>query len=125
MASASSDSDITLKCEGQSFLANKELLAASSPVFLARFSDHWQHDTSEDSLPVSATGLAKLLEILSHRSAYPSLDTVPDVLEAADFLQVAAVTRTCEVFLSGSLEPGTVLEISNLAGQYRLGGLEA
>ena len=103
MASVISPSDITLKCEGQSFPVNKELLAASSPVFFARFSDRWQKegDTSEVSLPVSATGLAKLLDILSHRSALLSLDTVADVLEAANFLLVAEVTRACEVFLSG------------------------
>ena len=31
------------------------------------------------------------------------------VLQAADFLGVAAVTRTCQVFLSRSQGPGTVL----------------
>ena len=47
------------------------------------------------------------------------------MLQAADFLRVAAVTRACEVFLSGILEPGNVLRISDLARQFQLWGLEA
>ena len=127
MTSAISNSDITLKCGDQSFLVNKKLLSDTSNYFFTMFKEPWQKgDTSEASLDtLSTTGLAKLLDILSHRPAHLSLDSVTDVLEAADFLQVAEVTRTCEVFLSGSLEPATVGRISGLAGDYWLGGLEA
>ena len=121
-------SDIILKCEGKSFPANKIILAASSPYFSALFSDCWQEegDGSEASLhAVSAIGLAEVLHSMYGRPARLSLATVAQVVQAADFLQVAAVTRTCKVFLSRSLQPGNVLGISEVARQFRLGGLEA
>ena len=43
------------------------------------------------------------------------LATVAQVLQAADFLGVDAVTRTCQVFLSMSQGPGTVLGVDDMA----------
>ena len=113
-------SDITLQCEGRSFPANKIILAASSTYFSALFSDCWQEegDGSQASLlAVSATGLAEVLRSLYGLPARLSPATVAQVLQAADFLGVAAVTRTCQVFLSRSQGqgPGTVLGLVDMA----------
>ena len=120
-------SDVTLKCEGKMFPANKIILAASSPYFSSLFSDLWQQeeDGSEASLhALSAVGLAEVLRSLYGHPVRLSLAKVAQVVQATNYLQVASVTRTCEFFLSKSLEPGTVLGISNLAGQFQLGKLE-
>ena len=117
-------SDITLQCEGKSFPAHKLLLAASSTYFSALFSGSWQEegDGSMASLQaVSATGLAAVLRSLYGRPARLSLATVEQVLQAADFLGVAAVTATCQVFLSRNLVPGTVLGVGDMARE----GMEA
>ena len=111
-------SDITLQCEGRSFPANKIILAASSTYFSALFSGCWQEegDGSQASLlAVSATGLAEVLRSLYGLPARLSLATVAQVLQAADFLGVDAVIRTCQVFLSRSQGPGTVLGVGDMA----------
>jgi hypothetical protein len=125
MASGGSSSFLSLECEGQIFLVDRKLLADSSPVISA-LSERWQEgDTSEFSLPGSATGLANLLDILRGRPAQLSLDTVAEVLQPANYLGVAAVTRVCQDFLTRSLEPDTVGRIWRQAIDYQLGELEA
>ena len=53
-----------------------------------------------------------------------SLDSVADVLAAADLLLLDWVTQRCQEFLTAALQPDILVQCGRLAKLYRLPGLQ-
>ncbi|XP_053714930.1 kelch-like protein 34 [Synchiropus splendidus] len=114
--------DVLLESEGVSFPCHRALLASSSDYFWALFGDataeRW---AASVSLPaVTPEGLGAVLDFLYSGWLRISSSSLPDVLEAARYLQVEPAVSICERFIIDGLTSSTCCCYANLAGHHAL-----
>ncbi|XP_075903742.1 kelch-like protein 34 [Nelusetta ayraudi] len=115
--------DVVLEAGGGvRFPCHRALLAASSDYFWALFgattAERWAGSVSLPAL--AAEGLGAVLDFLYSGWLNLSADTLPTILEAARYLQVAPAVSLCEGFLSEGLRVDNCCYYANLAELHAL-----
>ncbi|CAK6968597.1 kelch-like protein 34 [Scomber scombrus] len=120
--------DVVLETDGVSFPCHRALLASSSEYFWALFGDTTAERLAGSiSLPVlTPEGLGAILDFLYSGWLSVSTVTLPDVLEAARYLQVDTAVAICERFITDGLCAENCCCYANLAERHGLSdGLDA
>nr|XP_057915377.1 kelch-like protein 34 [Doryrhamphus excisus] len=114
--------DVVLETDNASFPCHRALLASSSDYFWALFGD----STAERSAPsirlpaLTAEGLDAILDFLYSGWLRVSPNTLPDVLEAARYLQVDTAVTICERYMTDGLSAENCCSYANLAEHHAL-----
>ncbi|KAK3101658.1 hypothetical protein FSP39_005276 [Pinctada imbricata] len=119
--------DITLKVQGQSFLAHRIVLAACSDYFCAMFTNEMsERDQSVIELhEVSANVMDVLLDFVYTETVNVSVENVQELLPAACLLQLNGVKNACCSFLEKQLDSSNCLGIKVFAEQHSCDNLWA
>lgn len=114
--------DVVLEAGGGRFPCHRALLAASSDYFWALFGSATAEASARSvSLPaLTAEGLDAVLDFLYSGWLRLQDDTLPAVLEAARYLQVAPAVSVCEGFISEGLRVDNCCYYANLAELHAL-----
>ncbi|XP_067895976.1 kelch-like protein 34 [Heterodontus francisci] len=114
--------DIVLVAEGTEFNAHKSLLACASDYFRSMFKDYTRESKASVVYlhMVSATGLQHVLDFIYNSCLALSLETLPQTLETASYLQVLEAVRLCSHYLVSSLSPGSCCQAANVAARFAL-----
>uniref|UniRef100_A0A673LJT3 BTB domain-containing protein n=1 Tax=Sinocyclocheilus rhinocerous TaxID=307959 RepID=A0A673LJT3_9TELE len=107
--------DVRLLVGGRVFGVHKLVLAASGPYFAALFSGAMSeaHEEEVRIVGVEADVFEILLEFIYTGSIDVTVDTVQELMVAADMLQLSEVVDICGEFLRAHMDP------SNCVGIYR------
>ncbi|XP_029955341.1 kelch-like protein 34 [Salarias fasciatus] len=114
--------DVVLEAGGESFPCHRALLASSSDYFWALFGDNTTERLAGSvSLPaITPQGLDAILDFLYSGWLSVSPLTLPDVLEAARYLQVETAVSICERFMTDGLTSENCCCYANLAEHHAL-----
>ncbi|KAM4606078.1 kelch-like protein 34 [Polymixia lowei] len=114
--------DVVLEAGGTSFPCHRAVLAGSSEYFWALFGETTAERLAASvSLPALAPeGLGAVLDFLYSGWLSLSPSALPDVLEAARYLQVHAAVSICERFITDGLCASTCCFYANLAECHAL-----
>lgn len=112
--------DVRLVAGGQSLLAHRLVLAASSPYFHAMFnSDMCEKAQAEVVLhDIAFSALQQLVEFAYTGEIVIMESNVQSLLPAASLLQVGSVREACCAFLLGQLHPSNCLGIRSFADTH-------
>ncbi|KAM6948168.1 actin-binding protein IPP [Aplochiton taeniatus] len=107
--------DVGLRVGGRVFKVHRLVLAASSPYFSALFSGGMREAEREEVqiLGIEAEVFQVLLEFVYTGMINVTVETVQELMVAADMLQLVEVVSICGEFLKGHMEP------SNCVGIYQ------
>ncbi|XP_007902281.1 kelch-like protein 34 [Callorhinchus milii] len=114
--------DVVLVAEGTEFSAHRSLLACSSDYFRSMFKSHTR-ESGEGVIHlhlVSAVGLQRVLDFIYNSCLSLSLDTLPQTLETARYLQVVEAVRLCSQYLISNLSLENCCDSANIADRYVL-----
>lgn len=122
LRSAGNMCDVSLETDGASFLCHRALLASSCDYFRALFGETTEERLAGSvSLPaLTPEGLATILDFLYSGWLSLSPSTLPDVLEAARYLQVETAVSICERFIIDGLSAENCCSYANLATLHAL-----
>lgn len=102
--------DVTIRVQGQLFLAHKVVLACCSDFLRAKLTGKaGEDDRREEERPVldlhhvTVAGFAPLLEYAYTSTLSISTENIIDVLAAASYMQMFAVANTCSEFMKSSI----------------------
>ncbi|XP_041948666.1 zinc finger and BTB domain-containing protein 44 isoform X1 [Alosa sapidissima] len=103
--------DVTIRVQGQLFLAHKVVLACCSDFLRAKLTGKAGDDDrrGEEERPVldlhhvTVAGFAPLLEYAYTSTLSISTENIIDVLAAASYMQMFAVANTCSEFMKSSI----------------------
>ncbi|KAL2094964.1 hypothetical protein ACEWY4_009683 [Coilia grayii] len=102
--------DVTIRVQGQLFLAHKVVLACCSDFLRAKLTGKGGEDgRREEERPVldlhhvTVAGFAPLLEYAYTSTLSISTENIIDVLAAASYMQMFAVANTCSEFMKSSI----------------------
>ncbi|XP_031428329.1 zinc finger and BTB domain-containing protein 44 isoform X2 [Clupea harengus] len=102
--------DVTIRVQGQLFLAHKVVLACCSDFLRAKLMGKAGEDgRREEDRPaldlhhVTVAGFAPLLEYAYTSTLSISTENIIDVLAAASYMQMFAVANTCSEFMKSSI----------------------
>ncbi|XP_068437967.1 kelch-like protein 34 [Clinocottus analis] len=114
--------DVVLEAGGVSFPCHRALLTSSSEYFWALFGETTAERLAGSiSLPALTTeGLDAILDFLYSGWLSISTPTLPDVLEAARYLQVETAVSICERFVTDGLNADNCCGYANLAERHAL-----
>lgn len=119
-------SDVTLVAAGRSFRAHKNILAASSPVFLAMF----QHDMKEKQAgeveikDVDPEAVKQMLAFV-YTGVIENFDEVArDLLGLADKYDIGGLRVECEKYICQTLNFDNAMETLVIADLHNAGGLK-
>lgn len=114
--------DVVLEVGGVSFPCHRALLASSSEYFWALFGETTAERLAGSiNLPaLTPEGLDAILDFLYSGWLSISPSTLPDVLEAARYLQVEPAVSICERFITDGLSVETCCSYANLAEHHAL-----
>ncbi|XP_070709520.1 kelch-like protein 34 [Pempheris klunzingeri] len=114
--------DVVLEAGGVSFPCHRALLASSSEYFWALFGETTAERLAASvSLPaITPEGLDAILDFLYSGWLSVSPPTLPDVLEAARYLQVEPAVSICERFITDGLNADNCCSYANLAEHHGL-----
>ncbi|XP_078416052.1 kelch-like protein 34 [Cetorhinus maximus] len=114
--------DIVLVAEGTEFSAHRSLLACASDYFRSMFKDYTKESKASVVYlhMVSATGLQHVLDFIYNSCLALSLETLPQTLETARYLQVLEAVQLCSRYLVSSLSPGSCCQAANVAARFSL-----
>ena len=128
MPAADAFRDFTLVCGDRRFPVSRVALAGDSKLFEGLFvnCDSEEEADRELVLPpvVTAEGLDTLLRHIHNQPLGLNMATVWQVVQAADFLLVDAVTKACNEFICQHIQPCNALEAEERAGFFRLAEVE-
>ena len=118
--------DFTLVCGGRRFPVSRVTLVAASKFFYGIFDcDDEEEDSRELTLDrVTPTGLDTVLRHIYNRPLGLAMDIVWEVVQAADFLLVDAVTQACTEYICQHIQPWNALGVEEQAGVFRLAEVE-
>ncbi|XP_051909798.1 kelch-like protein 34 [Hippocampus zosterae] len=114
--------DVVLETEGVSFPCHRALLASSSDYFWALFGEATTERLAcSIRLPaLTPVGLDVILDFLYSGWLRVSESTLPDVLEAARYLQVDTAVAICERYITDELSAENCCCYANLAEYHAL-----
>ncbi|XP_067848828.1 kelch-like protein 34 [Heptranchias perlo] len=114
--------DIVLVAEGTEFNAHRSLLACASDYFKSMFKNYTKESKASvvHLHMVSATGLGHVLDFIYNSCLSLSLETLPQILETANYLQVVEAVRLCARYLISSLSPESCCCSANVAARFAL-----
>uniref|UniRef100_A0A3Q3DXJ3 Kelch like family member 34 n=1 Tax=Hippocampus comes TaxID=109280 RepID=A0A3Q3DXJ3_HIPCM len=114
--------DVVLETEGVSFPCHRALLASSSDYFWALFGEATTERLAcSIRLPaLTPIGLDVILDFLYSGWLRVSESTLPDVLEAASYLQVDTAVAICERYITDELSAENCCCYANLAEYHAL-----
>ncbi|KAK5878207.1 hypothetical protein CesoFtcFv8_025639 [Champsocephalus esox] len=114
--------DVVLEAGGVCFPCHRALLASSSEYFWALFGETTlERLAGSVSLPsITPEGLDVILDFLYSGWLKISRPSLPDVLEAARYLQVETAVSICEHFMTDGLSPLNCCCYANLAEHHSL-----
>ncbi|XP_077480673.1 kelch-like protein 34 [Stigmatopora argus] len=114
--------DVVLETKGVSFPCHRALLASSSDYFWALFGEAAAERLAPRvRLPaLTPVGLDVILDFLYSGWLKVSAETLPEVLEAARYLQVEAAVSICERYMTDELGAGNCCSYANLAERHAL-----
>lgn len=115
--------DVTLKIgETQKLRAHRVILASFSPYFEALLGDNWEEGKKDEIevLGLDEDAVSVLIEFAYSGHVDISKDNVQTLLEAANYLGVEFVKKSCEEFLRNAMDDRTCLGIWQLADLFSL-----
>lgn len=115
--------DVTLKIgETQKLRAHRVVLASFSRYFEALLGDNWEEGKKDEIevLGLDEDAVSDLIEFAYSGHVDISKDNVQTLLEAADYLGVEFVKKSCEDFLRNAIDDRTCLGIWQLADLFSL-----
>lgn len=119
--------DITLRIGiEQRLRAHRVVLASFSPYFEALLGDNWEEGKKDEIevLGLDEDAVRDLIEFAYSGKIDVSKDNVQSLLEAANYLDVEFVKKSCEDFLRTAVDDRTCLGIWQLADLFSLEGLK-
>jgi len=119
-------SDISLKIGHERTLrVHRAVLASFSPYFEALLGDNWEEGKKDEMeiLGLDESAVRDLMEFAYSGNINISKDNVQALLEAANYLGVESVKKSCEDFLKGGVDDKTCLGILKIADRFALEGL--
>lgn len=115
--------DITLRIGvEQKLRAHRVVLASFSPYFDALLGDNWEEGKKDEVelLGLDEDAVRDLIEFAYSGQIDISKDNVQTLLEAANYLGVEFVKKSCQVFLRSAIDDRTCLGIWQLADLFSL-----
>ena len=94
--------DVTLKVEGRTFRAHRNILAAASPYFKVMFGSNFKEKNQSDinlEESITADGLELILDVIYRSKLYLTTENVGVIAMAADFLEMKEVLHLCDHFI--------------------------
>lgn len=118
--------DVTIRaCDGRTFEAHRNILAASSDYLHGRMGADWSDSAGPIEFPhLSASALEKLLEYVYVGEVSLSESLIIPLLECAHYLQVLSLLHAAAVAIQLRLEASNSLETWTLADRYSITTLE-
>ena len=118
-------SDVVIKCGSLAVKAHKTILAAQSATLRAAFSGHSSYGVKAGIYTIKEADmcpyiLQDVLQWMYLRPIANAADKVDELLEAADFLQMAALKEACSRILIQQLDVHNCLLTLNTAFVYNL-----
>uniref|UniRef100_A0A8C5GKX4 BTB domain-containing protein n=1 Tax=Gouania willdenowi TaxID=441366 RepID=A0A8C5GKX4_GOUWI len=114
--------DVVLEVGDVSFPCHRALLASSSDYFWALFGESTAESRASTIclLALTPQGLEAILDFLYSGWLSLSHSTIPDVLEAARYLQVDPAVSICQQFMTDGLNTENCCSYANLAERHGL-----
>lgn len=115
--------DVTVKIgETKKLRAHRVVLASFSRYFEALLGDNWKEGKKDEVevLGLDEDAVSDLIEFAYSGHVDISIDNVQTLLEAANYLGVEFVKRSCEEFLRNAIDDRTCLDILQLADFFSL-----
>ncbi|XP_061821113.1 kelch-like protein 34 [Nerophis lumbriciformis] len=114
--------DVVLETDGASFPCHRALLASSSDYFWALFGEATAERLARSiRLPaLTPKGLDAILDFLYSGWLRVTPATLPDILEAARYLQVDTAVAICERYITDGLSVENCCSYANLAEHHAL-----
>ncbi|CAH1271832.1 KBTBD8 [Branchiostoma lanceolatum] len=123
MRASGSLTDARLHVNGRSFPVHRNVLAAGSPYFATMFTKGLQEAQQED-ISIHGVGQEAMAHVLHFiytgklSLTGDCFDTVQDLVQASDFLQVVDLHRACEEWLVKRVIPSNCVSLYFLARTY-------
>lgn len=118
--------DVVLQVDGCEFPCHRAALCASSRFFCVMFCGSFQEreQTAVQLRGISRNAMEHLLDFVYEGKPNLDEENVESVLQAADQLEVSALSAACVNFLEKSVGPANCLGLMDLAGSYSLRPLQ-
>ncbi|XP_015768342.1 PREDICTED: kelch-like protein 26 [Acropora digitifera] len=120
--------DITLKIgPEQTLRAHRAVLASFSPYFEALLGDNWKERNKEDIeiLGLDERAVSHLIEFAYTGKINIDNDNVQSLLEAANYLRIEFVKKSCGDFLAQGVDAKSCLGILQLADMFAMDELSS
>ena len=110
--------NVTLKVEGRTFQAHKNILAAASPYFRVMFGSNFKEKNEsvinlEDTIATDVLEL--ILDAIYTSNLHLTTENVVEIAMAADFLEMKKILHLCEHFLCDHITVDTCAEYFKFA----------
>ena len=114
--------DTKLVVQGEEFHVHRYFLAACSHYFCCMFTENYSesHQNSVELKGVTAVGLQAVLQYAYTGELVLSQGHLPDVLEAAAYLQFQEVIDFCAQYIKDQLTIDNCLQFLNMADMYEM-----
>ena len=117
-------SDMEIVCSGEVFRCHRIIMSASSPVFRAMFQAKMKESESnrviiDDIMPATMTELLYYIYTGLVKETV-SIDSVVDLLVAADKYMLDALKNICQDKLCSVLDAENAIELSYIGEMYRV-----